>query len=171
MNFESWMRSLPAEITGDPLWKVEAYRLSLFAAEVAWQDVTKLSGDRRTLDIAGQLYRAVGSVEANISEGYSRGGGRDRARFFEYALGSARESRGWYYKGRHILGGDVVDPRLRLFTQIVRLLITMVTQQRSSGSLLQEESPEYRTGLEDPTSVAASPPAQLPDLLKVVPMP
>ena len=107
MNYETWVKTVPAEITGDSLWKMEAYRLALFAADLGWHDVTKLAGDRRTLDLAGQLYRAVGSVEANISEGYSRGSGRDRARFYEYALGSARESRGWYYKGRYVLGDAV----------------------------------------------------------------
>src|ERR1035437_11101852 len=104
MRFEEWVKSVSGEITGDSLWKMEAYRLALFAADLGWRDVTKLTGDRRTLDIASQLYRALGSIEANISEGYSRGSGRDRARFYEYALGSARESRGWYYKGRHVLG-------------------------------------------------------------------
>ena len=98
MNYENWLKTVPQEITEDLLWKMEAYRLSLFAAEIGWRDVTKLGTDRRTLDIAGQLYRALGSIEANIAEGYSRAGGRDRARFYEYALGPARESRGWYYK-------------------------------------------------------------------------
>ena len=95
MNYENWLQGVPMEITGDSLWKMEAYRLALFAADLGWHDVTRLTGDRRTLDLAGQLYRALGSIEANISEGYSRGSGRDRARFYEYALGSARESRGW----------------------------------------------------------------------------
>ena len=61
---------------------MEAYRLALFAADLGWHDVTKLAGDRRKLDLAGQLYRALGSIEANIPEGYSRGSGRDRARFY-----------------------------------------------------------------------------------------
>jgi hypothetical protein len=34
---------------------MEAYRLALFAADLGWHDVTKLAGDRRTLDLAGQL--------------------------------------------------------------------------------------------------------------------
>jgi four helix bundle protein len=135
MNFETWAKTVPEEITGDSLWKMEAYRLALFLADLAWCDVTKLMGDKRTLDIAGQLYRAVGSVEANISEGYSRGSGRDRARFYEYALGSARESRGWYYKGRHILGEAVAQHRIRFVTQVARLLLTMVPEQRAAASL------------------------------------
>src|SRR5512136_2267945 len=112
MKYDSWAESVPNEIRDDSLWKMEAYRLALFAADLGWHDVTKLTGDRRTLDLAGQLYRALGSIEANISEGYSRGSGRDRARFYEYALGSVRESRGWYYKGRHVLGDAVAADRI-----------------------------------------------------------
>jgi hypothetical protein len=29
MNYERWLKTVPAAIQGDPLWKVEAYRLSL----------------------------------------------------------------------------------------------------------------------------------------------
>ena len=104
MNYEEWEDSISAEITNDSLWKIEAYRLGLFAADVGWHDVTKLMQDKRTSGLSDQLYRSLGSISANLAEGYSRGTGKDRARFYEYALGSARESRDWYYKGRHILG-------------------------------------------------------------------
>ena len=82
MNFVEWSESVPAEIRDDVLWKVKAYQLALFAADIAWPDVTKLMGDLRTRDLSDQLYRAVGSVSANIGEGYSRRSGRDRARFY-----------------------------------------------------------------------------------------
>jgi hypothetical protein len=82
MNCEEWLKSVPVEITGDPLWTVQAYRLALFAADLGWYDVTKLMKDKRTMEIADQLYRALGSIGANISEGYSRAGGRDRVRFY-----------------------------------------------------------------------------------------
>ena len=171
MNFETWAKTVPAEITGDSLWKMEAYRLGLFAADLGWHDVTKLTKDRRTLDLAGQLYRALGSIEANISEGYSRGSGRDRARFYEYALGSARESRGWYYKGRHVLGEAVATHRLRLLTQIVRLLLAMVLNQRAYGSFLKEGSPTYRANENQAMLEAPLNPEALAPLLQDVPMP
>lgn len=31
MNFNEWLNSVPKEITGDMLWKVEAYRLAHFS--------------------------------------------------------------------------------------------------------------------------------------------
>src|SRR5437867_1439371 len=152
MDYKSWLESVPSEIKNDSLWKMEAYRLALFATDLGWRDVTKLASDRRTLDMAGQLYRSLGSIEANISEGYSRGSGRDRARFYEYALGSARESRGWYYKGRYVLGEAVAEHRIRLTTHLVRLLLTMVPAQRHFGSFIREESLSYRAEPFDPES-------------------
>src|SRR5947209_437256 len=142
MNYNDWQKLMPASITGDPLWHMKAYRLALFCADVGWQDVTKLIKDRRTLDLSDQLYRALGSVGANVSEGYSRSSGKDRARFYEYALGSARESRGWYFNGRHVLGEKVASHRIHLLTEIARLLLTMVPDQRAVE--LKEDSIEYR---------------------------
>src|ERR1019366_8221170 len=140
MNYNEWLKSVPVAITGDPLSTIEAYRLALFAAELGWHDVTKLMKDKRTMEVADQLYRALGSIGANISEGFSRGGGRDRARFYEYALGSARESRGWYYNGRHVLGETVVEHRMDLLTHIIRPLLKMIPDQRSAT--FHEDGPD-----------------------------
>jgi four helix bundle protein len=130
VNYKEWEAAVHETITGDVLWRVQAYRLALFAADIGWEDVTILAKDRRTRALSNQLYRALGSISANIAEGYSRGTGKDRARFYEYALGSARESRDWYYKARHVLDNTVVEHRLSLHTQIIRLLLKMVPDQR-----------------------------------------
>ena len=142
VNYEEWLKTVPEEITGDSLWRMQAYRLGLFAAVIGWRDVTRLMGDKRTLGLADQLYRALGSISANLAEGYSRGTGRDRARFYEYALGSARESRDWYYKAQYVLGETVIQHRLQFLTQIIRLLLTMVPQQR--GRTLREPDAPYQ---------------------------
>jgi four helix bundle protein len=131
MNYQQWEQDVPAEITGDLLWKIEAYRLALFACDLAWSDVTKLCQDARAIKLSDQLYRAVGSMGANIAEGYSRSSGKERAHFYEYALGSARESRHWYYAARHILDEAVTLHRIGLVTQITRLLLTMIPDQRA----------------------------------------
>ncbi len=140
-SYEAWLESVPTEFKDDSLWKMEAYRLALFAADIGWHDVTKLMRDRRMRGLATQLYEALGSMGANLSEGYSRGTGRDRARFYEYALGSARESRTWYYGGRHVLGEAVTSHRLSLLTKIIRLVLKMVPQQR--GSEIREQEAVY----------------------------
>ena len=141
MNFAAWTKTVPDEIKGDSLWKMQAYQLAMFFGDAGWFDVTKLMQDRRTLELSDQLYRSLGSISANLAEGYSRGTGKDRARFYEYSLGSAREARDWYYKSRHILGPEVTAHRLRLLTEIIQLLLTMVPQQR--GRTLREDGPIY----------------------------
>ena len=75
MNYQDWEQSVPQEIAGDRLWKMQVYRLALFAADLSWSDVSKLVKDRRTVRLSDQLFRAVGSIGANIAEGYSRGQG------------------------------------------------------------------------------------------------
>lgn len=83
MTYEEWETMVPEAIAGDALWRVQAYRLALFAADIGWEDVNRLVKDRRTRALADQLYRSLGSISANIAEGYSRGSGKDRARFYE----------------------------------------------------------------------------------------
>jgi hypothetical protein len=61
-----------------------------------------------------------------------------------YALGSARESRDWYYKARTVLGEPVAQHRIAMLTRIVKLLLTMVPQQRSS--LVREPRAIYEIG-------------------------
>jgi hypothetical protein len=46
VNFNEWVLSLPKDIKDDNLWKMEAYRLALFATEVGWYDVTELMKDK-----------------------------------------------------------------------------------------------------------------------------
>ncbi|HMB91592.1 MAG TPA: four helix bundle protein [Rhodothermales bacterium] len=141
-SYEEWVLSVPDEIRLDSLWKMKAYRLSLFAAEMGWYDVTKLMQDRRTRSLADQLYRSLGSVGANLAEGYSRGTGKDRARFYEYALGSARESRTWYYDARHVLGQAVAAHRMQVLSEIIRLILAMVPQQRQHT--IREQQQPYQ---------------------------
>jgi four helix bundle protein len=130
MKFEEWQGSVPVEISQDTLWRMKAYRLGLFIADLGWNDISRLHQDRRTRGLADQLYRALGSISANLAEGYSRGTGKDRARFYEYALGSTRESRDWYYKSRHVLGAEITTHRLQILAEISKLLLSMIPKQR-----------------------------------------
>ena len=135
MTYEQWETDVPSFLIGDPLWSVTAYRKSLFLSDLAWPDVTKLVADRRTLALSDQLFRAVGSIGANLAEGYSRGSAKDRVRFYEYSLGSARESRDWYYKARHVLGDAVLHHRAEMLSEVIRLLLTMIPEQRPQPPL------------------------------------
>jgi hypothetical protein len=91
--YEDWLKSVSDIFINDVLWHPQVYRLSLYLADISWQDVSVLYKDYRTRSLADQLYRAVGSISANFAEGYSRSSTRDQNRFDEYALGSVRESR------------------------------------------------------------------------------
>jgi four helix bundle protein len=132
MTYEEWELSVPECFRSDPIWRLTAYRKALLLCDLAWPDVTKLMGDARTVTLSDQLYRAAGSIEANVAEGYSKHSKKDRTRFYEYALGSARETRGWYYKARHVLGEPVVGHRTELLTEISKLLLTMIATDGNS---------------------------------------
>lgn len=131
IKYNDWIKNVPDAIKEDTLWKMKVYRLSLFLCDIGWNDISTLYKDGRTKSLSNQLYRALGSIGANIAEGYSRGTGKDRARFDEYSLGSAREARDWYYKERHILGQKILNHRLLILTKIIKLLLTMVPDQRT----------------------------------------
>ncbi len=169
VSYDEWEKTAPETLRGDSLWKMKAYRLALFVGDLGWHDVTQLMQDKRTLDMADQLYRALGSISANIAEGYSRSTGKDRARFFEYSLGSARESREWYHKGHHVLGDAVADHRLQLLTEIIRLLTVTIPDQRERDRIrpLREPSASYNTSVSDD----AGEDDLLAALLRNVPMP
>ncbi len=144
MKYSEWLNTVPQTLKDDAVWTVSAYRYALFLSDLCWCDATKLMLDKRTTGLSPQLYDAVGSVGANLAEGYSRGSGRDRARFYEYSLGSARESRDWYFKGRHVLGDTVALHRMQFLGEIIRLTLTMIPDQR--GSQLREEPVAYHVG-------------------------
>lgn len=126
------MGQVSQSIKGDPLWAFETYRKALFFADLAWFDCDKLLADNRGRSIAWQLVDSAGSVPANIEEGYSRGFGKDYARFLRIALGSAREARGWYYRGRHVFDPTLIEHRMTLVTEIMTSL-TVVAQQQRDG--------------------------------------
>jgi len=123
------------------LWEMKVYQHALFLGEIAWMDTSKLMQDERLKSVCDQLMRAIGSIAANIAEGYSWGSGKDQARFYEYALGSARESRGWYYQGRQVLGKEVVHHRIKLIEGIIRQLMTIIPSQR--GYKIKEMKVDY----------------------------
>ena len=125
------MRDADTMRVGDPLWSVQAYRISLYAIECHTLDrrVNAQLGRAATLD---QLTRAVGSISANLAEGYSRSSVADRTRFYGYALGSTREAIAWY-DTLNIELGDVVKKRQDTLIQIRRLLLTMLKRTRPDG--------------------------------------
>lgn len=140
MTYRDWEQRVPRSITDDPLRTVRVYRLALFAYDLCWHDLQRVKAER-LYSLVDQLSRACGGISAQIAECYSRRTGKDRAHFYEYALGSARESRDWYFKARHILGQEVACHRMDLHAHTIRLLMTMVPDQRRDG--VREEYVTY----------------------------
>src|SRR5262245_3359238 len=102
-NFQEWSDSVSKAIKSDSLWTAQFYQKALYLYELCWYDCESWTQDVRGRAIAEQMIRSCGSIAANIEEGYGRGFGRDYARFLIIAVASARETRGWYFRVRHLL--------------------------------------------------------------------
>jgi len=124
-----WMTKVPASLKKDPIWDFAAYPKALFLSDLAWEDCAKMLNDVRGREVARQLIRSAGSISANIDEGYGRGMERaEYAQFLRYALGSARETRSWYYKTRTLLPDAVCQDRMNLCSEIIALLVTTINR-------------------------------------------
>ena len=65
MDFELWQKSAAAgALSGDPIWRMKAYRMALFALDRAWDDALRFRRHALTYSVADQLYRAIGSIGA-----------------------------------------------------------------------------------------------------------
>lgn len=42
MTYEEWEAGVPPEIKGDALWRVKAYRISLFLSDLSWLDTGEM---------------------------------------------------------------------------------------------------------------------------------
>jgi four helix bundle protein len=133
MTFDDWMSEGPDEIKLDSAWKIEAYRLALFLADLSWKDFDLVAKHPKAREHSDQLLRAASKISANVIEGYSRDTGKARSTFYEYAVGSARETRDWYFKVRHAMRSTVVEHRIDLCTQIVKLCLTMCANERQKN--------------------------------------
>jgi len=138
MDYEEWERSVSRHIRDDPLWALRLYRMALFAGDQGRVDADTLDERGNYRSLADQLRRSTASISANITEGYSRLRPRERAHFFEYALGSAREARDWYHKARHALGHDETEARLAQLGHILRILLMFIKRSRSTAERRSE---------------------------------
>jgi four helix bundle protein len=130
-NYDQWEHEIHERIVKEPVWQLWAYRKALFLHDLVWLDCDKLLADSRGRAIADQLVRSAGSISANIEEGYGRGtGGKEYLYYLRVALGSSRETKGWYWRGRRMLSPPVVDHRLALVDEIISLLITELNRRK-----------------------------------------
>jgi four helix bundle protein len=131
-GFAEWEATIPATFRRDPIWRTPAYRYGLWISELAKKDFVLLYADPASRNTAQQLLRAVESISSNLSEGYGRSSSRERARYYDYAQATNRESRDWYIKARDILGPEIVEQRLSVLERILRILAVVIPRERNS---------------------------------------
>ena len=110
------------------------HRYAVWLSDLAKEDARVLRGDADTRSDVDQFLRAVGSISANLAEGYSRRTGVERARYYDYARATAREAKDWYFKGRTALGEAVVEQRYAVLERIIRILTAVIPREREDGS-------------------------------------
>ena len=133
VRYEEWVKQVPESLRRDPVWKFAAYPKALFLFELAWDDSGQLMRDVRGRVVGVQLIRSTGSINANIDEGFGRGiEAGEYVQFLRYALGSARETRRWYYGARKLLPAEVIEHRMGLCDEIVALLVTAINRRKSA---------------------------------------
>ena len=114
--------------TRDRVEDFGAYQKAMQLMDDFWQDADILKQDFRGREIATQMTRCIGSISANMEEGYGRGFGRELVQFYRYSRGSARESKGWYLRARHLLPAEIVEKRTALLDEIIGILVATINR-------------------------------------------
>ncbi len=105
--------------------RLDVYQAAVQFLALAHRVLTRLP--RGTTTIADQLRRAAWSVPVNIGEGSGKRHPKDRARFYEYARGSAMEC-GALFDALHIMelvDADTHTKGKELLVRIVSMLSKM----------------------------------------------
>ena len=105
--------------------------LCVWLSDLAASDTDPLFETPKTRRMADQLLRAVQAISANLSEGYGCVTGPERARYYDYALTSAREAHDWYFKARQYLNESIVGERLELLGRVIRILTAVIPRERA----------------------------------------
>ena len=128
-----WEAMQPETVRKDPLWTLNCYRESLFLIDVVREDLGVLSRPASLAKAKGQLLTAVGSISANIAEGYGRMTLADRGKYLSYSLGSAREASTWYRTLASTLPPEVIENRISRLDRIRRMLLGLLARVRDGG--------------------------------------
>jgi four helix bundle protein len=113
-------------ITVDRIDKNEIHQLAIELFDRFWDDSETIGRDYRGREIVRQLVRSIGSISANVEEGYGRGFGKEYVRFLRIARGSARESKGWYIKAKRLISLELLNKRCGEIDVIISKLVNAI---------------------------------------------
>jgi len=122
-EFLEWEAGVLESLKGDPVWRFNAYRVSVFILDRVRRDLRELPVRHSVAAETDQLRRSIASIAANIAEGLGRSSSAERSRFFGIALGSLRESQTWYADLEDSLPPGRAELRLSQLSELRRLLI------------------------------------------------
>jgi len=131
VTYEAWVEDVHQRLKDEPIWENLVYRKALFLYDLVWRDCERMTRDRRGRAVAEQVIRSAGSIGANIEEGHGRGYGKQRNWFWTVSIGSARETKGWYWRARKLLSEEVLEHRLALTDEVIALLVHELQRQRA----------------------------------------
>ena len=107
-------------------------------------DVKVFAPGRPVEVIAEQLVRSLGSVCANIAEGFNR----SQKRFvncLDIALGEANEAENWLYKVRdgELIERETAVMRLRAIVEVEKMIASLKRRIAARDDRIAEESADY----------------------------
>lgn len=97
---------------------------------MACDDVEKFPGKRVAWVITDQLLRSVGSISANIAEGYGSGYQQEFIRALKIARRENSESLNWFYKcqSRKLISGERFKEYVGLSEEIRLMLNSLISK-------------------------------------------
>lgn len=129
-NEESQVGERPAKI--EHFTQLEVWQVSHQTFLGVLKDLDRLPRSRAAAILADQVIRSIGSIGANIAEGFNR----SKAKFLnclEIALGETHESENWLYKLRdaQLLEAQRANEHVRQCVRIGKMLSALIRSIRT----------------------------------------
>jgi four helix bundle protein len=98
---------------------LDIYKLAETLSDKTWTDYDTWP-TKAKITIGHQIIRSADSIAANLAEGFGRGTGKDKKRFFIIARGSFEETKAWLRKAarRKI----IPDTDIKVYGEIINEL-------------------------------------------------
>jgi four helix bundle protein len=130
------------DFTEMPIWQ-EALKVG----ELVF-DLTNALPKNEDYGLTSQLRRASVSISANIAEGFGRSGSKDKCKFYDYARGSAFETKSLLLYGQKVnyFSKEATDQLCQNIDQVIYSLNKIrISILRSNNQSLSEPEIEYNT--------------------------